>query len=305
MCTALYRQAEGLFGRTLDLEYSYDEQVVVTPRAFLSNRYALMGTATVVENYPLYYDALNEVGLAMAGLNFPHSAAYPPEQAGANNVATYELIPTLLGQCGSVEEAVALLGRLHLCDRAFSSEYPSATLHWMLADRTRSVVVEATASGVQIYDNSVGVMANEPPFSEQLKHWADYAHLSHREPALTPTRLGRGSGCLGLPGDYTSPSRFVRAAFGVAGSLPGDEPIGQFFHLMSTVEVPRGMVCLPDGRPVISHYTCCMDLQNGVYYYRTYGCHRLRAVTLHPEDAIGARLVCHPHQKEQDVAWEN
>lgn len=305
MCTALYRQAEGLFGRTLDLEYTYDEQVVVTPRAFLGNRYALMGTATVVADYPLYYDALNEAGLAMAGLNFPHSAYYPPEKEGVDNLGTYALIPTLLGRCKTVEEAVALLGRLHLCDRSFSPAYPASTLHWMLADRTRSVVVEATTAGVQVYDNPVGVMANEPPFPKQLKHWADYAHLTHREPTPTPPELGRGSGSLGLPGDYTSPSRFVRAAFGVAGSLAGEDAIGQFFHLMSTVEVPRGGVCLPNGRPVVTHYTCCMDLAKGVYYYRTYGCSRLCAVALRPEDAIGQRLVCHPHRKQQDIAWEN
>ena len=305
MCTALYLPTEGLFGRTLDLEYTYDEQVVVTPRAFLGNRYALIGTATVAEGYPLYYDALNEMGLAIAGLNFPHSAHYPRSQEGAENVAVYQLIPTLLGGCATVEEAVALLGQVHLCDRPFSPEYPTATLHWMLADRTRSVVVESTATGLQIYDNPVGVMANEPPFPEQLKHWADFAHLSHREPVATPPDWGRGSGCLGLPGDYTSPSRFVRAAFGVAGSVPEDEPVGQFFHLMSTVEVPRGAICLPEGRWVVSHYTCCMDLKRGVYYYRTYGCHRLWAVALHPEDAIGQRLVCHPHQKDESITWEN
>jgi len=305
MCTAIHQQTQGLFGRTLDLEHTYNEQVVVTPRGHLGNRYALLGTATVAEGYPLYYDALNEAGLAMAGLNFPHSAHYPPAKEGAENVAVYALIPSLLGQCGSVEEAVTWLGQRHLCNRAFSPDYPAATLHWMIADKLRSVVVESTAAGVQVYDNPVGVMTNEPPFPQQLKHWAEFAYLSHREPAVTPLEMGRGSGCLGLPGDYTSPSRFVRAAFGVAGSAPGEDPVGQFFHLMSTVEVPRGAVVLPGGTPVVSHYTCCMDLQNGVYYYRTYGGGRIRAVALRPEDTIGQRLTCHPHHKTPDVAWEN
>lgn len=305
MCTAIYQQTEGLFGRTLDLEYTYHEQVVVTPRGLLDNRYALLGTATVAEGYPLYYDALNEMGLAMAGLNFPHSARYPPAREGAEQTAIYALIPTLLGGCATVDEAVAQLGRVPLCDRPLSPDYPTATLHWMLADKTRAVVVESTAAGLQVYDDPVGVMANEPPFPHQLKHWADYAHLSHREPAVTPPRLGRGSGCLGLPGDYTSPSRFVRAAFGAVGTIPGEDPVGQFFHLMSTVEVPRGAVVLPDGRPVVSHYTCCMDLKNGEYYYRTYGCLQPTAVALRPEQILSQALSLYPHRTEPAVAWEN
>lgn len=303
MCTALYQREQGLFGRTLDLEYTYHEQVVITPRERLGNRYALLGTATLAGDYPLYYDGLNEVGLAIAGLNFPHSAYFPTAREGS--LAVHELIPTLLGQCTTVEEAITLLQKRPLGDRPFSPDYPTATLHWMLADKTRSVVIESTVGGVQVYDNPVGVMTNEPPFPKQLKHWAEYAHLSHREPTVTPPELGRGSGCLGLPGDYTSPSRFVRAAFGVAGSLPGEHPVGQFFHLMSTVEVPRGAVCLPDGRPVVSHYTCSMDLKGGVYYYRTYGSPSLRAVTFRPEGLIGQRLMCYPHQTNPDVTWEN
>lgn len=305
MCTALYQKEEGLFGRTLDLERSYGERVVITPRGYGHNRYALVGTATVAEDTPLYYDALNEMGLAMAGLNLPHSAYYPPAKGGAENLGAHQLIPTLLGRCGSVEEAVEMLGRLHLCDRAFSDAYPVATLHWMLADREGSVVIEATSAGVQVQENPVGVLTNEPPFPRQLEHLDTFFHLSHREPLVTPPTLGRGSSSLGLPGDYTSPSRFVRGAFGLAGSLPGEHPVGQFFHLMSTVEVPRGSVLLREGRPVISRYTCCMDLRQGAYYFRTYGCHRLHAVGLRPWLATGSHLVCYPHPKEDDVAWEN
>lgn len=305
MCTALYQQTEGLFGRTLDLEHTYHEQVVTTPRGVMGNRYALVGTATVVEQTPLYYDGMNEAGLAMAGLNFPHSARFPPEKAGAENMPVYALLPTLLGGCGSVDEAVTRLGQIHLCDRPFRPDYPTAPLHWMVADRQRAVVVESTAGGVQVYDNPVGVMTNEPPFPEQLRHWADYAHLSHREPTVTPPQLGRGSGSLGLPGDYTSPGRFVRAAFGAAGSRTATDPVGQFFHLMSTVEVPCGAVRLPKGGWVMSRYTCCMDLTRGVYYYRTYGGHRVYAVALRPEETIAGRLVCRPHKTEPAVDWEN
>lgn len=305
VCTALYQKDSGCFGRTLDLEYAYDEQVVITPRGRLDNRYALIGTATVAEGYPLYYDGMNEVGLGIAGLNFPHSAHYPPPREGAENVAVHQLIPTLLGQCRTVAEAVAMLSRLHLCDRPFSPRYPTATLHWMLADAQRSVVIESTAEGVRVYDNPVGAMTNEPPFPRQLEHWEKHTHLTHREPAVTPPSWGRGSGGRGLPGDFTSPSRFVRAAFLAACPVDEKDPVGGFFHKMSTVEVPYGAVLLPDGRAVISRYTCCMDLGKRVYCYRTYEGQRLRAVRLREAEACGKELVCYPHRKDKDMAWEN
>ena len=305
MCTALYCKHSGCFGRTLDLEYTYAEQVTVTPRGHLGNRYAIIGTATVAEGYPLYYDGMNERGVGMAGLNFPHSAHYPPPAAGADNVAVHQLIPTLLGQCGSVAEVVTRLEQIHLCDRAFGPAYPVATLHWMVADRAGAVVIESTAAGLQVYDNPMGVMTNEPPFPRQREHWERFAHLTPQEPAVTPPQWGRGSGSLGLPGDFTSPSRFVRGAFAAAHPAKGSNPVGEFFHRLGTVEVPRGAIVLTDGRAVVSHYTCCMDLWGGVYYYRTYEGQRIRAVTLRKQDAVGGTLVCHPHRKDEMVAWEN
>ena len=298
MCTAIYQQTTGLFGRTLDLEHRYEEQVVVTPRGFRGNPYAFIGTATVMEGYPLYYDGMNEKGLAVAGLNFPHSAVFPPPQEGAKNRAVHQLIPALLGGCAGVAEAVALLRAEHLCDRPFRPDIPTAPLHWMVADRRRCVVVESTAAGVQIYENPVGTLTNEPPFPHQMSHLAQFAHLSPHPPE-NPWQmpLSRGCGAVGLPGDYSSPSRFVRAAFALSHSLPGSHPVGQFFHLLGTVEVPRGAVRLADGKAVISQYTCCMDLATGVYRYRTYDHPQVTAVPLHPHKD-STTLVCFPHPTE-------
>ena len=273
MCTAM--KIGGLFGRTLDLEYTYNEQVVLCPRDFtltmrhlpdLTLHHAILGMATVAEGFPLYYDACNECGLAVAGLNFPHSGRYATE----GEVASFELIPYLLGTCATVAEARAALERMRVCDTAFSEAWPPTRLHWMVADTAQSIVVESTAGGLQIYNNPIGVMTNEPPFDRQLTHWAQFAHLTPHEPTPTPPHLGRGSGSLGLPGDFTSPSRLVRATFAAAHSVAEDDPVGQFFHAMATVEVPRGCLRLPDGKMVISQYTCCMDLARKAYHYRTY-----------------------------------
>ena len=305
MCTAL--KTGSCFGRTLDLEYTYAEQVVLSPRDFpfsmrhrpaLTRHYAILGMATVAEGFPLYYDALNEHGLAMAGLNFPHSAMYSPATEG--DVASFELIPLVLGQCENVEEAKRLLAGVRVCNTAFSEAFQPTRLHWMIADTKTSIVVEAVEEGVKIYDNPVGVMTNEPPFSSLLEQWEPFAHLTAEEPTPTPPHLGRGSGSLGLPGDFTSPSRFVRAAFIAAHSAAEGDVAGQFFHAMAAVEVPRGCLRLSDGKWVVSQYTSCMELREKVYYYRTYGCQRIHAVRMVTE---GVALVAYPLPQSEDVKW--
>ena len=307
MCTALHVHC--CFGRTLDLEYGYAEQEVATPRRFtlsmrhrtdLTEHYAILGMATMVEGVPLYYDALNACGLGMAGLNFPHSGVYTPAREG--DVTSFELIPYVLGQCATVEETKRLLAHLRVCDTSFSPDYPATRLHWMVADAEKSIVVEAVAEGLRVYDNPIGVMTNEPTFDKQLAHWERVAHLTADEPTPTPSHLGRGSGSVGLPGDFTSPSRLVRAAFAAAHSVAEGDPVGQFFHVMATVELPRGCLRLPDGRYVTSRYTSCMDLHEKVYYYRTYGCHCIHAVKMVTEENT---LTTYPFPEKEDIQWEN
>lgn len=317
MCTAIfYKAGGGFFGRTLDLEYTYNETVTLAPRGYplpfrrrqtLAHHHALIGMATVVEGYPLYYDAMNEQGLCMAALHFPASAVYPKPRDGGENVAVFELIPYLLGQCATVEQAAGLLREIHLCDLPFSADYRTTPLHWMLADGSQCVVAESTADGVHLYHNPVGVMTNEPPFPHQLSHLALYANLTAAEPiGRWQTPVSRGAGAMGLPGDFSSPSRFVRAAFALANAdAPADTParVNQFFHILGAAEVPRGCVQLPDGRTVVSQYTCCMDPVEGVYYYRTYDNPRVCAVRLAAVETT--ELQCFPLQKVNEVCWQN
>lgn len=306
MCTAVWDAAGGLLGRTLDLEYTYDERVTVCRGRRWGGPYAMVGMATVAEGYPLYYDAVNEQGLAMAGLHFPRSCVYPAPREGAENVGSYALIPTLLARCATVEEAEDEVQRIHLCDRAFSETYPPTPLHWMVADRRRAAVIEATAEGVRLYDNPAGVLTNEPPLPHQLSHLSRYAHLTPRQPAgAWQSPVSRGGGALGMPGDPTSPSRFVRAAFGAAHAPAEAEEgrVSAWFRRMAAVEIPRGWVQAEDGRWVVTHYTACMDLARGVYYYRTAGCHRLTAVRL-PAPTEDEPL-CYPLRRQEDVRWEN
>ena len=229
MCTAItYSTKDHYFGRNLDLEFSYHEEVTITPRKFpvvfrrqnsIEQHYALIGMAFVVDDYPLYYDATNEKGLSMAGLNFPGNADYKKECPDLDNITPFEFIPWVLCQCASVEEAKKLLARINLVNLNFSQELPLSPLHWMIADQKETIVVESVKDGLKVYDNPVGVMTNNPTFDKQLFSLNNYMNLSP-EPAknafakeLELDEYSRGMGAIGLPGDLSSSSRFVKAAF--------------------------------------------------------------------------------------------
>ncbi len=315
MCTAItYHTRDTYFGRTLDLEYTYHETVTVTPRGFNftfrhtpapSVRYALIGMATVVDGYPLYYEATNEHGLGMAGLNFPQNAHYFPVTDGKNNVASFELIPYILTQCRTLDDAKDALRDLQLCDTSFSSAYPPSPLHWIIADRNGAVTVESTAHGLHVYDNPVGVLTNNPPFPYQLTRLADTSHLSPMSPADS---YSRGLGAVGLPGDWSSPSRFARAAFTKRYAVSGDderESVGQFFHILGTVEQVRGCVQADDGRYVITAYTSCINLDRGVYYYTTYHNRCISSVDMHRCDLDGTALITYPLNNTEHIMEQN
>ena len=324
MCTAItYTSGEHYFGRNLDLDHSYGETVTVTPRRFplafrragrLEEHYAMIGMAHVAEGYPLYYDAVNETGLSMAGLNFPASARYHPEQAEGDNIAPFEFIPWLLGRCASLAEARALLSRVNLADLPFSDRLPLAPLHWLIADQTGALVAEPVETGLKLYENPVGVLANEPPFDYQLLHLNDYMQLTRESPrstfadGLTLRPYCLGMGAMGLPGDLSSASRFVRAAFtklnGVSGPSEG-ERVGQFFHILGSVAQTRGCARAGEDRFEITVYASCCNMDRGVYYYTTYENSRISAVDMHREDLDGAELVSFPLARTQDILLQN
>ena len=323
MCTAItYRTKDHYFGRTLDLEYSYEEAVTVTPRNFplvfrteknMDSHYAIIGMATVTENYPLYYDAVNEHGLAAAALNFPDNAHYFPTTEGKDNIAPFELIPWILGQCKDLQEARILLKKINICNIPFSDALPLSPLHWMIADPSGALTVESVAHGLQIHENPVGVLANNPPFDYQMTHLCDYLHLTSQpmenrfgDVDLAP--YSRGMGAMGLPGDFSSASRFVRAAFVKTYSLSKEEEmesISQFFHILGSVEQSRGCVRLPEGGAVITVYTSCMNTDKGIYYYTTYDNRCICAVDMHGCDLDTGNLVQYPLVKEQIVHKQN
>ena len=321
MCTAIsFSSEKHYFGRNLDLEYCYDEAVTITPRRFplsfrnestRSEHYAIIGTAIVRDGYPLYYDAVNEYGLAIAGLNFPGNAFY--EGHALHTVAPFELIPWVLGQCRNVNDAVSLLQNTALSPTSFSDALAVTDLHWMLSDCNKSITVEPLPSGLMIRDNPVRVLTNNPPFDFHLHNLKNYLKLSEKEPenTIAPGLIlqpySRGMGAIGLPGDLSSASRFVRAVFHLHHSVyPQDEipAVNQFFRILNTVYQTEGAVQVGTQLEK-TVYTCCYNTDQGIYYYTTYENPQITAVHLHREDLDGKFLIQYPLDKEHVVRQTN
>lgn len=331
MCTAItYKTQDTYFGRNLDLELSYGEEVVITPRNYhfafrhlapLTTHFAIIGMATVAPSdgqpYPLYYDAINEHGLGIAGLNFPGNAVYHPVTDGRDNLAQFELVPWLLGQCRTVAEVKARLKNLNLADTPFSDQFPPAELHWLIADADSAIVVESVADGLKIYDNPIGVLTNNPPFPIQSFRLHDYFNLSATEPTnqFAPTLdlqpYCHGLGAHGLPGDLSSGSRFVKAAFTRLNSVSAPDElssVSQFFHILHSVDQPRGSSRFgtpDDPKYEITIYSSCCNLRTGVYYYTCYDNHQITAVDLHRVDLDGTDLSRYPLITTEQIAQQN
>ncbi len=323
MCTAVtYQTDDFYFGRTLDYESSYGEELVILPRKFqlhflnmgtLENHYAILGTAHVARGYPLFYDAVNEKGLCIAGLNFVGNAQYAKVMDGKDNLAQYEFIPWILSNCSCIAEAKELLAKINLTDTPFQ-KMPVAQLHWMLADKEQAITVEAVADGIKIYPNPVGVLTNNPPFPEQVFRLNDFMNLSAKQPKnhfsdkLNLHPYSRGMGALGLPGDLSSSSRFVRAAFVKEHSVSGHselESVSQFFHILGSVEQQNGCCEVENGQYEKTIYTVCYNASKGIYYYTTYHNHQISAIDMHRENLNGTQLIRYPMRTDEQIYFQN
>lgn len=325
MCTAVsFLTEHHYFGRNLDLEFSYNETVTVTPRNYpfrfrrMGDRpthFAMIGMAYVADGYPLYYDAVNEKGLGMAGLNFPGNAVYLPEAEGKDNVAPFEFIPWVLGQCATVAEAKALLAGINLAAINFSDQLPASPLHWIISDREECIVAEPMADGLRVYDDPVKVLTNNPPFDFHLLNLANYMGCTREEAAdrfaseldLPLAAYSRGMGGMGIPGDLSSASRFVKAAFTRANSVCEKDAcssISQFFHILGSVAQQMGC-CRVGHKFEYTIYSSCCDTDTGVYYYTTYENSQITGVDMRKENLDGDALVSYPLVTGQRIHMAN
>ena len=325
MCTASnYITENHYFGRNFDYEISYNERVTITPRNFkfefrkigaIETHYAIIGIAAGIDGYPLYYDACNEKGLAIAGLNFAGNAVYREFEEGMVNVTPFEFIPYLLSKAANVAEARELLAEINLVNINFADELPLSPLHWMISDKTEAIVVEPMEDGLKVFDNPVGVLTNNPPFDKQLFYLNNYRNLSNKNPENTfggdidLDEYSRGMGGIGLPGDLSSASRFAKVAFTRANSYSSDseeDSVGQFFHILGSVEQQNGCTFITD--PDLYEYTIyssCYNTNKAILYYRTYKNSQITAVSLNNEDLDSADLINYLLINEEQINFIN
>ena len=300
MCTAINETTKyHLFGRTLDLEYSLDEEIVITPRRYqfdflhegkLYEHYAMVGTAHVERGIPLYYDAMNEKGLCAAALRFPTLSQYHEKADGRQNLTSFELIPWLLCNFDSAKAAKKAIENVNITPESFSAALSSTPLHWRVGDRESTFVIESVTDGLKIYDAPMGVLANAPEF-----------------PTLCHILEKQENGEDPLLGDLSSASRFVRAANAKSYTLPADRKtpsVSRFFHILGTVSQPAGLF-RADERQLRTVYTSCMDSERLIYYFTTYECRKIRGVRMKNAHLDLDSLTSFPMKRKEWVHFLN
>lgn len=329
MCTGLSIQTqEGkwFFGRNMDLAYNFNQAVMIIPRNYqyedkvtgnkVTNHRAIIGMGTVIDNHPVLADAMNEVGLSCAGLNFEGYAYFEKEPTeGKHNIAPYDFIQWVLSNHETIEEVKHGIANLELVDRPINDKTPVSMLHWMIVDRTgRAIVVEKTKEQLAVHDNPIGVMTNNPTFDWHLINLNEYLHVTPTSPKErkwgenTLKALGIGAGTLGIPGDFASVSRFVRIAYirSHMTKIEGDvQAITQFFHMLDFVKMVKGGVLTDEGLEDLTTYSSCMDLEKGIYYYKTYDNNRISGIDMHKEQLEGTNLKIFDYLYIQDINYQN
>ena len=316
MCTAIAfrsRQGDSLFGRTMDFSHPISPSVYVTPRGYvwtnrlrtirLRSRYGILGIGQDLEGV-LFADGVNERGLSAAALYFPGYAAYdsPDTAGGALVIAAVELNGFLLGMCASVEQAAALVRTIRIVGTEDPVTHSVAPLHWILTDRIgQCLVIEKTAGGLHLHENPIGVLTNSPDFPWHMTHLRSFVQLrpEQEEQArwgnmeLEP--FGQGGGTWGLPGDFTPPSRFIRAAY-LKGHIPAPETRQEAmmvgFHILENLSIPRGAVVTSRGTDDYTQYTAVLNTADGSYAVRTYEDGRIRTARLTEQALSGSKAAC-------------
>lgn len=324
MCTCInFKTKDNYFGRNLDLEYRFNEKVVITPRNYefklkngsaINTKYSIIGMATVSDDYPLYAEASNEKGLSIAGLYFPNNAYYFDNDDNKLSLAPYELIPYFLGMYSSIKEIKELILNLNITNVPFSDKYPVSDLHWMVSDSNECIVIEQMKDGLKVYENPYGVLTNNPPFHYHLTNITNYRNLtpnyveSRFSDKISLGQYGQGMGALGLPGDNTPTSRFVRAAFNKLNSVSEDDELSsvtQFFHILDSVSMVKGSTITKEGECDITTYSSCINTNKGIYYYKTYTNNQITAVKMTDEEKNKKELSIYNLIEEQQIRYEN
>ncbi len=329
MCTGLALETKDglhLFGRNMDIEYSFNQSIIFIPRNFkcvnksnkkeLTTKYAVLGMGTIFDDYPTFADGMNENGLGCAGLNFPVYVSYSKEDIeGKTNIPVYNFLLWVLANFSSVEEVKEALKNANIVDIPISENIPNTTLHWMISDITgKSIVVEQTKEKLNVFDNNIGVLTNSPTFDWHVANLNQYVSLRYNQvPEFklgdqSLTALGQGTGLVGLPGDFTPASRFVRVAFLRDAMIKNDKDsidLIEFFHILNNVAMVRGSTRTIEEKSDLTQYTSCMCLEKGIYYYNTYENNQINAIDMNKENLDGNEIKTYKYNKTLSINHVN
>ncbi len=314
MCTSVRFIGEDgamYWGRNLDWNEGYGQFPLIMPKGFMvrqafgpdyESKYAAIGMSVEYEGYPLYFNCGNDAGLAVGGLNFPGYAQFEKGPVkGKTNVAAYEMPAWVAANFSTVDEAEEALRNVAIVDQPIAPSMPVAMLHWHIADAKRSIVVEYQADGMHIYEDSVDVLTNQPPFPWHMENLRNYMNCSGHwagevtwsKDTMTP--FGTGATMRGIPGDTYSTSRFVKAAF-INAFHPTKrteaDNVTRMFHTLGNVSFVEGCAQMADGSYEMTLFSDCFSAQSGTYYYNTYDDPALRCACLKDyQDASPKSLV--------------
>lgn len=329
MCTGLILETKDgnhLFGRNMDIEFSFNQSIIFLPRNYegintetnrkIKPKYAVVGMGTVFNEYPTFADGFNEAGLGVAGLNFPEYSYYPKEKSeNKENVPAYDFTLWLLANFSSVEEVKETLKNTLIVDERISANVPSPTLHWIIGDKTGSlIVVEQSKEGLKVFDNNIGVLTNSPTFDWHVTNLRQYLSMSYNQITSLQVSneslkaLGEGTGLVGFPGDFTPPSRFIRVALlrdAMLKNAKNSIDVMEFFHILSNVAMISGSVVTPAGKNDLTQYTACMDLDEKIYYYNTYENNGINAIDMKKEDLNGTEISIYKYNTILNINYEN
>ena len=322
------RDGSVIFARTLEFASDMQSNILVVPRGReyvgtapgdksglrWTSKYGVVGANAF--GMPVTLDGLNEKGLHVGLFYFPGFAQYQnvPEESLSKTLAPWELGVYLLGTCADAAEAAAaarsvLVGAAVQKDMGF---VPPA--HFIVTDAAgKSIVLEYVDGALRIHDNPLGVFTNSPTFDWHMTNLSNYVSMTSKNiekvdlAGKTIHGLGQGSGMLGLPGDFTPPSRFVRAVAFTQSALPvekAQDGVLQAFHILNQFDIPKGSARgVEQGREVADYtqWTGTADLKNLRYYFRTYDNSRIRMVDLKAVDFDAPEIKTISMQGEEQI----
>tara|TARA_R110002095_G_scaffold211170_1_gene199068 strand:+ start:9732 stop:10805 length:1074 start_codon:yes stop_codon:yes gene_type:complete len=317
-----------IFGRTLEFAQDLHSNIIIVPRnkEFVgiapnqkqglrwNSQYGIVGMNAF--NLPIIADGINEKGLHVGIFYFPDYAKY-------QNVSTQEIAKTispiqvplyLLGSCMTVDDVAKQIKQIKVGNVLMEQMGGVPPFHYIASDASgKSIVLEYVNGKLNIHQNPLGVFTNSPTFDWHMTNLGNYVNLLTNNIAKieiegqTITGLGQGSGMLGLPGDFTPPSRFVRAVAFSASVFPvqtAHEGVLQVFHVLNQFDIPKGAARGDQNGKTTADYTmwtAVSDLKNQLYYFRTYDDSTIRMVNLNSVDLNATEIKIISIQGEEQI----